>query len=196
MGRVRVPRLKALKRPGKHRAQGTPSTQQQRDAARKPGKHTAARVTPAPRPEYVGRRRLDQAPVIGRPPYRPTPKKPEQDHPGARAQLEARADVRSPRRYGARETPRDDQTDRLGGRNYPPKPGRHRAKNPTADTRAQLAARGGPANPHPRSGDMARSNVKAAGRAKRQAAPLPGDSAPVEKRRRQPATSGHAFFGR
>lgn len=199
MGRVRVPKLK-LRAP-RHRAPAN------RDPL-EPGRHTVARQGKPPSDRVAAGTRIQ-------PPAPRTRQKSASG--GARAQLEQRATQRPPRAYGQRVTPLENRPDKLGNRNWPAPRQRSAEATPAAtraaraaktpvSTREQLARRGGPAKPHPRSGDMARSDVKARGVAKRPASALRNPHAtnseptPVPRQRRHPDTSGRTFasgfFGR
>jgi len=166
-------------------------------SARHRGEGTAARP-PLVEPKYRGTHRT--APKT--PPAPPAPAlRAKRADGGARADVERRA--RTSRPLGARETPLERQ-DPYGTRNYPPRTSR--TKDPLARSRDQLAQRGGPARPHPKSGDNARQTVKAKGVARRPASTLRDPKAgatppkPVPEQRRQPDTYGNSFasgfFGR
>jgi hypothetical protein len=124
-----------------------------------------------------------------------------------RAQLADRAERRPTRAYGARETPRSEDLDRYGTRNYPPRRGGRPVRDVGARARSELTARarlreaqGHPASrPHPRSGEGARSTVRARGVAPRPSAALPNmprklPAAPQRSTGR--AFSGGAYIGR
>lgn len=114
--------------------------------------------------------------------------------PGAntRAQLASRAGSgRSG--LGQRVTPLNDRDDRYGTRTYPPNTGNVRQRGTGATshlpTRSQLAVRDTVRNaqghadtkPHPKSGEGARSNVKARGRVPRPASPMPSRGTPTRR---------------
>jgi hypothetical protein len=78
----------------------------------------------------------------------------------------------------------------------PGPPAKLREPSKPARAEANRRAEANPTKPHPKSGEGARSNVKAKARAARPASPMPGDPTPVARGRRNPEGNGKAFAGR